>query len=318
MLSGDWDDPAIRAVADTRARAYASRDMVVSTTLDPTAELQVGFPSRDRVRVDATRTVNLFFARLFLGPTRTVTAYSVAEAEVVSRNVQGLQPWGIPYPWDDKDNDGIWDPGELVHTGCDKNYPPEDQFCNGTQVILKIGTPQNSPNAPKGVPSTQQEPAHFFALDFGASGAAGYSDGIMNGSNYPVSIGDSVPLETGDMVGPTIQGVRELIQADPNSTWSTVSDRPHSSDYPSESGAEAWMSSPRIVHIPIYDPSKGTPEPGKSSMAVAGFAGFWIESIGTQGTVYGRFVEGVRIVGTGGPSAGPVTGPVLRSLRLVE
>src|SRR5512139_1553572 len=121
FFGGDWDDPSIRAVADARARDYASRDRVVTSNLNPAAELQVSFPSRDRVRVDATRTVNLFFSRLFLGPTRAVTAHSVAEAEIVSNNVQGLQPWGIPYPWTDVDKDGLYDPGvDNVHTGCDK------------------------------------------------------------------------------------------------------------------------------------------------------------------------------------------------------
>src|SRR5512139_2323260 len=134
MLSGDWGDSSIRATADTRARDYASRDQVVTSTLNPATELQVSFPSRDRVRVDATRTVNLFFARLFLGPTRTVTAYSVAEASVVDRNVTGLVPWGIPYPWTDVDKDGIFDPGvDNVQKGCIKGDPliPESvQFCN--------------------------------------------------------------------------------------------------------------------------------------------------------------------------------------------
>jgi hypothetical protein len=318
LFGGDWEDPAIRTVADARARDYASRDMVVSSTLNPTAELRVSFPSRDWVRVDATRTVNLFFASIFLGPTWNVTAFSVAEASIVDRNVQGLKPWGIPYPWQDLDKDGIWDPGEPVHTGCDKRYPPEEQFCNRTPVILKIGTPQNSPKNPTGTPSTQQEPGHFFALDYDASGAAGYRDGIISGSNYPVSITDAVPLETGDMVGPTIQGVKELIQADANSEWPAGSEHPHSSEYSSEGGSDAWMSSPRIVRIPIYNPSEGPLAGGKSEMVVAGFAGFWIEGIGPQGTVYGRFAEGVRVVGMGGPSTGPVTGPVLRNLRLVQ
>src|SRR5512139_1303161 len=140
FLSGDWDDPSIRTLADTRARDYASRDPVVASTLNPAAELQVGFPSRDRVRVDATRTVNLFFARLFLGPTRAVTAYSVAEASIVDRNGFNLVPWGIPYPWDDANGDGIFDPAtDNVHTGCDPNYPAAEQFCHGTRIILKAG-----------------------------------------------------------------------------------------------------------------------------------------------------------------------------------
>jgi hypothetical protein len=51
---------------------------------------------------------------------------------------------------------------------------------------------------------------------------------------------------------------------------------------------------------------------------VAGFAGFWIESIDNhQATVIGRFLP-MRAFGQAGPSAGPTAGPVLKILRLVE
>ena len=323
FLSGDWDDISTRAVADVRARDYASRDPVVASTLDPAAELQVSFPSRDRVRVDATRTANLFFARLFLGPTRVVTAYSVAEASVVSRNVKGLAPWGIPYPWNDVLKDGIFDPAtDCVYKGCDTDYPAAEQFCHGARVILKAGIAQSSKQYAGKIPSIQQESGHYFALDFGASGGAGYNEGLLSGSTYPVSPGDDVPVEPGALMGPTLHAVRTLIfdqnLGDPGSQWNPTSNLPHSEKYPSLDGKQDWMSSPRIVRIPIYDPSEGTPEMGKGTMKVAGFAGFWIDDIDNKGTIIGRFVKDVTVTGSGGPSEGPLSTPVLRNLRLVE
>jgi hypothetical protein len=53
-------------------------------------------------------------------------------------------------------------------------------------------------------------------------------------------------------------------------------------------------------------------------MVVAGFAGFWIESIEPhQATVIGRYIP-MRAFGQSGPAAGPAAGPVLKTLRLVE
>ena len=118
FLSGNWSDGATRAVADGRARAFATKDKVATTILSAGSEIAVAFPAQDRVRVDATRNVNLFFARLFLGPTKTVTAYSIAEASVVDTNVTGLKPWGIPFPWEDTNGNDLFDPGETVHKDC--------------------------------------------------------------------------------------------------------------------------------------------------------------------------------------------------------
>ncbi|HQU14111.1 MAG TPA: hypothetical protein PKV70_07660, partial [Thermodesulfobacteriota bacterium] len=69
--------------------------------------------------------------------------------------------------------------------------------------------------------------------------------------------------------------------------------------------------------IPIYDPEVALSN-GKTSMVVAGFAGFRIESIEHhQGTVIGRYIP-MRAFGQAGPAPGPAAGPVLKTLRLVE
>src|SRR3990170_1133577 len=272
FLSGKWSDVATRTVADGRARAFAAKDKVATSILSAGSEVAVAFPAQDRVRVDATRNVNLFFARLFLGPTRTVTAYSIAEASVVDINVKGLKPWGIPYPWEDTNGNDLFDPGETVHRDC-----------------------------PEGV------------LD--GAGGSGYRDAIVNGCNTPVTIGDAISLEPGNMVGPTRQGTSDLVNADPNSQWNEAIDLPESNLY--QSGDGSWMNSPRVIRIPIYDPEIAL-HSGRTEMVVAGFAGFWIESIEPhQATVIGRFIP-MRAFGQPGPAPGPAAGPVLKTLRLVE
>jgi hypothetical protein len=316
FLSGDWSDGATRSVADVRARAFAAKDKVAAAILSSGNEVAVAFPAQDRVRVDAGRNVNLFFARIFLGPTKNVTAYSIAEASVVDTNVKGLKPWGIPFPWEDVNGNDLFDPGEPVHRDCPEGIAdPSRYFCPGTRVVLKIGTPQNSPKNPNGLPSLQQEPGHFFALDFDGSGASGYRQAIEEESAYPVSLGDSIALEPGNMVGPTVQGTRALMDADPGSQWNTAATLPESDRFHADDGS--WMNSPRVIRIPVYDPEVALVN-GKTSMVVAGFAGFWIESIEHhQGTIIGRYIPS-RAFGQSGPTAGPTAGPVLKTLRLVE
>lgn len=315
FLDGRWSDSSTRAIAGVRARAYASRDKVATAALSPGGEISVSFPGADRVRVDASRSVPMFFSRIFLGATKTITAYSVAEASVVDTNVKGLKPWGIPYPWEDANGNGLFDPGEVVHRDCPEGIDDLSRyFCPGTRVILKIGTPQNSPRNPLGLPSLQQEAGHFFALDLDGSGASGYRNSIEGESTYAVSRGDSIALETGDMVGPTVQGTKTLMDADPNSQWNGEASLPGSDRFHTADGS--WMNSPRVIRIPVYDPETAISN-GKTSMEVAGFAGFWIESIGNQGTVIGRYIPN-RAFGETGPVAGPAAGPVLKILRLVE
>jgi hypothetical protein len=315
FLGGDWNDSDVRKAATTRAQNFASMDVVARTALDPSGEVGVTFPSQDRVRVDTSRTVGLFFSRVFLGPTKTISASAVAEATSVGKNVRGLKPWGIPFPWDD-DGDGLYEPGETVHRDCpDGVVDPSRYFCPGTRVILKIGTPKNSPKNPCGLPSTQQESGHFFALALDRSGGSTYRDTIVNGSQTPVSIGDSITLEPGNMVGPTVQGTRELINADPASAWNAAKNLPESNMY--SINDSSWMNSPRVIRIPVYDPENALSN-GRTDMVVAAFAGFWIESIEHhQGTVIGRYIPN-KAFGNIGPSDGPTSGPALKVLRLVQ
>lgn len=239
----DWAQGDTKARADGIARNYAMQHIVVQTALD-NAEIAVTFPDSDRIRVDATRTVDTFFTRFLLGPQRVITAYAVAEAREVSQNARCVVPWGIPAPWAELGGDPYrYDAGvDQLHLpgeeeswgGCDQfgdvithyslethsidnNYPvsARDGYpCTGALRVLKVGDPRAA-----------LEPGHFFGLDFSSvtttcsdpsvtinSGANFYKYMIMHPCECDTTLnadgtGISVDVKPGDMVGPTIQAV---------------------------------------------------------------------------------------------------------------
>ena len=61
FTTGDWNDSSVQSIADTRARDYASRDVVVQTQLNRVSEVAVSFPLQDRIEVITSRNADLFF-----------------------------------------------------------------------------------------------------------------------------------------------------------------------------------------------------------------------------------------------------------------
>jgi hypothetical protein len=305
--SSNFADP-VMVEADTRARDYATKDKVATTVLNRGTDVDVVFPSQDRIRVTTHRTVPLFFARVLGRSSQLISATAVAEASVADTGVKCLKPWGIPVPWQDLNGNGKYDTGE---PGLDGQQPSGmDGVPIGTKIIIKIAEPFNK-NGQLDLPSLQQESGHFFAVDLcGDRGASDYKDRIIDQchDDCSVSIGDSLTLEPGNMVGPTKQAVGQLL--DNPGTWNPATNTVDGS------GLDNFMDSPRFVHIPVYSPLQMLSN-GRIEMTVTAFAGFWIESIDTgQGTVTGYYVPDTA--GAGASGAGPGPGPVLRILRLVE
>ena len=187
---GTWADSAVQAEATARAIDYASKDNVVQTPLlsQPGDNVIVTFDQGpDKIKVQTERTVPLFFARMFLGPTKRITAFAVAEASSVSTDTTCMAPWGIPIPWVENPVPGNdpykYDPekgDQLTPIGKDAldpickgfdegstftqwSYQTHDNssvrtlrdsyLCPGALMKLKIGTP------------AQTEPGWFRPLD---------------------------------------------------------------------------------------------------------------------------------------------------------
>src|SRR4051812_25332037 len=103
------------------------------------------------------------------------------------------------------------DPG-TGFTPFDANGDPTAEF--GLQLVLKVGSAQNVLSA-----------GWFQAVDLPnpdgspSSGGADYRNYIANCTTRVFKIGDSIPVETGNMVGPTGQGVGDLVAKDPGASW---------------------------------------------------------------------------------------------------
>lgn len=113
---------------------------------------------------------------------------------------------------------------------------------------------------------------NFRALALGGTGASNYESNIANGYKGTFKVGDWVLTETGDMTGPTVQGVNERLSRDSSATFDTVQE-----------------GSSRIVIAPIIDSFDVS---GRSDVQIVGFAAFFLEGCGKKGNdnyVYGKF-----------------------------
>jgi len=317
---------------DNEARArmvaidYAARNDVrnESVVLLP-EDVEVDIANR-RVTVTVRRTgdrggaIPTWFAQVFGVDAVDVAARATAEA-MPAGAATCLKPFAVPDAWSDDDGDGEYDDGELYDPavtgyGSDfRNGVPSDNGVDpagtmytkdfGRPIVLKEGTPQESivPSwyFPWDVPQVDGQPA---------TGAARYRDNIANCNPTVISLGEEYMVENGNMRGPTKQGVRDLVDQDPDAEWDVQGDSVVGSAF------QPWKASPRVAHIPLFDPTQPV-DPGKKPIQFNNITAFFIE--GMQGNdVIGRFLFasglGVGTSGTGGQS----TGPELLFVRLVE
>ena len=115
---------------------------------------------------------------------------------------------------------------------------------------------------------------NYGALALGGNGASVYQGNIQNGYNGQLDVGDWISTETGNMSGPTNQGVNYRIGLDRAATIATVA-----------------KDSPRIVVVPVIDSIEVN---GRNEVLIVGFAAFFLEGTGGQGTdnyITGKFMQ---------------------------
>ena len=336
FTTGDWNDSGVKSIAEDRARTYASKDAVITTQLNrlepPSGEVHVSFPILDQIEVVTSRNVDLFFARIFGMSNRLITARAVAQARVIgpTSNVNCIKPFAIPYPWADdpayglnRDGtgpDGEYDgspaPGETIYKDCQGGVG----LCVGSSITLKVGSPSADNNSPTG----QQSSGHFFLMQGNVGGetfqgANDLRNFISNGC-FTINMGLPVDLMTGNAMGPVVQGIQALIDNATSQGYATV--------FPTDIETNTFeLTSPRVVRVVIYDPSVpivgggagGTQGTGASVQVGYTLAGFWVESIGRQGSdgfVTGRYIPGSAFAEPG--PTGPNTGTEVKVISLVE
>lgn len=224
-----------------------------------------------------------------------------------------LKPWGIADKWVEKRTptavrDAPWqltetfekwvmkggnagDPYAQPHdiyappttTGTGTGFTPGKDL--GLQLVLDPVSDNGNIDAFPG--------GFFVKLDLPcAQGGGGdcYRSNISGCNGISYSIGDVVNLDNnpGTKVGPTEQGVGDLVALDPNATW--VKDNPGSvwvpdQPQPGRVGGSAYGTSPRTVPIAMMDINDYLEfgKNGKTSIRIANLIGFFVE--GTCTTV---------------------------------
>ena len=328
-----WDDHSATGPAVTNAIAAAQANKVMSGTVSvaPTdvefLNDSLGSPSQVRVKVwrDSAHgnPVSTLIAQYFGISTANISAVATAEASPANA-MTCVKPFTIPDRWSERQTPA-WDPSDtfdrwkkvgnqvVLVTNPDVYVP---QYTNGvanpgytgynteanrgTQLVLRAST------------GTNIQPSFYFSLAMtGDTGGDDYSWNISNCNHSIYKWGDPLVQEPGNKVGPTIQGMQELIARDPGAYWDTATNSVKNSAFPER-------KSPRIFPIPLYDPDyydEGKQLGRVASLITANWIGYFVERIEGSSDIYGRIIPiaGIRDkTGVGGTAAMP------KAIRLVQ
>jgi len=319
----DYDDRSAGGPAKQNAMVAARENQVIGTQVSVTPP-DVTFPLgptglNNRIKVKVFRNdergnpVATLMGRFFGVIDVDIQAEATAEASQANA-MTCVMPFTIPDKWievqtpdwDESDTFKMWDSHDVPMPDADVYYPATDRARytgynaerdKGKELMIRAGT------------GNDINPSMYFSYAIGGvTGADAYRWNIANCNTTIMGFNDLLLMEPGNMVGPTIDGIDELIAKDPNAYWNTYTNKPVSTKYPS----------PRVVAIPLYDPEyydTGKVNGRTADLKVVNYLGFFIT--GRSGNnVYGRItpITGL-ITGNGGPAPAAAF-PM--AIRLVE
>ncbi|HZM17588.1 MAG TPA: pilus assembly protein TadG-related protein [Candidatus Krumholzibacteria bacterium] len=305
LLAADEAEATDRAIAFAgfnRAVQDSMRDVVITPD-------DVSFPEADHIRVTTHRTaatgdpLRTYFRRI-VDPFNSNTADVTAVAEAWCYDVcetPCLKPWSIPDRWNDVNANNKYDAGEAYDPDVTGYKAPGDI---GLSIVLKVGNPQQA--IERGVFFPVCYPPLDYPGEKPLSGGEWYRTWISECEPYLVGPGDRLQTETGNKSGPTRQGVTALLAQDPGARWNASSGTVVNS---------AYGTSPRIVLVPFFDPTR-PPTSGGSWVHVTRVGAFFIEGQNGQGDVVGRFM---KITTQGLPCPGGGNGSsMVKGIGLIE
>jgi hypothetical protein len=206
---------------------------------------------------------------------------ATATAEAGSANATNcLRPWMIPDKWREVTPPATSFNGADVYTRPDPvtglggtGYTVAKDY--GTIVTLKPGNPKLA-----------IAPGDFYAVDLTDSkGGNDYRTNIATCRDKTTAIGDFLTVKPGNMVGPTKQGVGDLVAEDPGASWNASTKTIDGS---------AYAVSPRIVPIAMFDPAAFNAQnrqSGTFDLAVVNLMGFFVQGVSGGGDVTGVLIS---------------------------
>lgn len=288
-FAGAQDLPSSSA-ATTNANTYVGLN---ASNTSAVVAISQTYNANDTIQVTATRPVTYAFLRLVGLKGTTVSAKAKVRVGTFNGG-NGIVPWGLVA----SDNKDFL--GNSCFNGMVNGAPTfkQDQTC-----ILKYGAGSNSGG-------------DFGALALDGTGASNYRDDIANGSNTSFTKGQKVDAQTGNMQGPTGQGIADRLAAAPPSTCNT-NDRDSILRTSGEktSIVPGCENHPRILIIPVVDKIDN---PAVST--ILGFAFMFLHGEGGGGghtSVETEFVSFVTAI-PGASYNGPANGSSSTAILLVE
>ncbi len=323
LFFNDYNDRSTSGPAVTQAINAAKFNDVMGqdVSIDPS---DVTFPTgptglNNRVQTMVYRTgsrgnpVATWIAKFFGNPTADIGATATAEASKANA-MTCVKPFTIPDRWIEKQTPG-WDENDTYDAYDNKGQPlatpdiyiPADRpgytgysmdRDRGMLLMIRAGTGNNI------------MPSFYFSLAIGGiTGGSEYEWNIANCNTTLMKWGELLTQEPGNMMGPTVDGIWDLYNKDPNAYWDFATKTVKGS---------AYGHSPRVFPIPLYDPifyDSGKRNGRYADLKVANWIGFFVESI--QGNnIYGRITP---IAGVLDKNAGPAPdGAFPMAIRLVK
>jgi Flp pilus assembly protein TadG len=295
-----------------------------------------GFSNCVRVEVFRNTARSSALPMLFgniLGMTSQNIRASAVALVYAANQAECLKPWAVADKWEELGTPP-WDPSDTFDLGVD-NYryqgelgphdpgtgfraPPSTPNDYATELRLKIGSPSGTIT-----------PGWFQALDLSpapdstctSAGADCYEAAIIGCAGGTWKIGDFVPKENGNMIGPTDHGTQELIDMDPLADWDPVNKRIiNSCANPANytCAQPGYTLSPRVVAIPLFDLElyMATGGPGNGTVKIVNLMGFFVDNV-EHGTVTGYLINKK---GSYNPGGGGVAGPTsfLKQVLLIR
>ena len=326
LVFNDYNDRTTGGPAVQSAMTTAVRNRVVDGAVSVNAT-DVTFPIgpsglNNRVKVDVFRTAErLNPVGTLIGPVfgiRNVDISATATAEASPANaITCVKPFFIPDRWTEN-TAGPWTTSSTYdhydNHGVELN--PHDDYVRpgqpgyngynatrdkGMQLMIRAGTGANI------------EPTMYFSWNMpgntqGIIGGDWYRQNIAGCNRHNAHFDDLMIQEPGNMNGPTIQGIQDLIDQDPNAFWDTSTNSVHSTMNPT----------PRVFPIPLYDPeyyAVGKANGRNADFRVSNYIGFFVDHI-SGNNIYGRITP---ILGEVDPNAGPAPADAFpMAIRLVQ
>jgi len=332
LVLDDWNDrtPTGAAVKNALGAGRANQVMGAQVSVTPPDVQFLQSPTtgeQSRVKVTVWRSaargnpVATLIAQYFGVTSATVGAVATAEA-APGNAMDCVKPFTIPDKWIEK-QDPKWTPSSTYDAYNNKGQPlanpdiyiPAYQDTDGkvvnsnytgynmerdkgTQLVIRAGTGNNI------------MPTFYYSLAMtNDTGGDDYRWNIANCNTTVYDWGDPLVQEPGNMEGPTVQGITDLIAKDPDAVWDNGTKKVVNSKYGSHS--------PRVFPIPLYDPAyyaQGKANGRNASLKTANWIGFFVDHV-SGNNIYGLITPITGIYQKGGPAPNPA---FPKTIRLVE